>query len=163
MTKVDVSFFKPFIDGTLKTLKIQCNLEATHAKPFIKGTQPQPDFEIAGVIGITSSSFNGTITLCFPKNVYLKIMNNMLGEVFTEISKDLQDGAAELLNIIFGSAKVILNEQGHTIQKAIPTVICGKGLSTSHMGRGSVMVLPFTTSEGEFHIEIVTEGISIAG
>ena len=160
--KVDVNFFKPFIDGTRNTIKIQCNLEITHGKPFIKGTQAQPPFEIAGVIGITSNAFTGTITICFPATVYLKIMSNMLGETFTEISRDLQDGAAELMNIIFGSAKVILNQQGYAIQKAIPTVICGTNLNTSHMGSGAVMVLPFNTDVGEFHIEIVTEGVSMA-
>src|SRR5262245_39596069 len=134
MPQLDVSFFKPFVDGTLKTLKIQCNLEGSPGKPFIKGTQAQPEFEIAGVIGITSEKFSGNITLCFPGKVYLTLMSNMLGEQFTEINKDLQDGAAELLNIIFGSAKVVLNQQGHTIQKAIPTVIRGTALQTTYIG-----------------------------
>ena len=160
--KIDVNFFRPFIDGTRNVLKVQCNLDITHEKPFIKGTRAQPDFEIAGIIGITSTVFTGTITICFPAKVYLKIMSNMLGEEFTEISRDLEDGAAELMNIIFGSAKVVLNEQGYAIQKAIPTVIAGSKLRTSHMGKGSVMVLPFQTAVGEFHIEIVTEGISMA-
>jgi hypothetical protein len=48
-------------------------------------------------------------------------MGKMLGEEFKAITQDLQTGAAELLNIIFGSAKVVLNEQGYAIQKAIPT------------------------------------------
>jgi len=158
---LDVNFFKPFIDGTRNTLKIQCGLDIIHDKPFIKGSKPQPDFQIAGVIGITSNAFTGTITICFPAKVYLKIMSNMLGEECKEITKDLQDGAAELMNIIFGSAKVILNQQGYSIQKAIPTVICGTHLSTTHMGSGTVMVLPFKMEEGEFHIEIVTEGQSL--
>lgn len=161
MAQLDVKFFKPFVDGTLNTLKVQCNLEATHGKPFIKGSQPQPDFEIAGVIGITSDGFSGNITLCFPGPVYLALMSNMLGEKFTEITQDLQDGAAELLNIIFGSAKVILNQQGYTIQKAIPTVIRGDRLTTTYLGSKTVFVLPFNTSAGEFHIEISTESQSI--
>lgn len=160
MTQLDVNFFKPFIDGTLNTLKVQCKLEATHSKPFIKGTQVQPEFEIAGVIGLTSDAFSGSITLCFPAAVYLTLMSNMLDENFTEITKDLQDGAAELLNIIFGSAKAILNKQGYTIQKAIPTVVRGKQLQTTYIGSKQVIVLPFKSTSGEFHIEIVTEAKS---
>ncbi len=160
MSNLDVKFFKPFVDGTQNTLKVQCNLESSHDKPFIKGTRDQPIFDIAGVIGITSTTFNGSITICFPKNVYLKIIGNMLGETFTEITPDLRDGAAELLNIIFGSAKVVLNQQGYNIQKALPSVISGHDLQTSTgNGRNKVMVLPFKTSEGEFHIEILTDSI----
>ncbi|MGK5083067.1 chemotaxis protein CheX [Bdellovibrionota bacterium FG-1] len=162
MPQLDVNFFKPFIDGTLNTLKIQCQLEATHAKPFIKGTQPQPKFEIAGVIGLTSETFAGNITICFPAVVYLTLMSNMLGEKYTEITQELQDGAAELLNIIFGSAKAILNKQGYTIQKAIPTVIRGESLQTSYIGSGQVIVLPFVTPAGDFHIEISMETKSLS-
>jgi chemotaxis protein CheX len=161
MSQLDVKFFKPFVDGTIKTLKIQCSLESTPDKPFIKGTQPQPTFELAGVIGITSDAFNGTITLCFPKEVFLVLMSNMLGEKYAEITEELQSGAAELLNIIFGSAKVVLNAQGYTIQKAIPTAIRGTALQTAHLGPNPVMVLPFKTSAGEFHIEISTENRSL--
>ncbi len=161
--KLDVNFFKPFIDGTRHTLKVQCDLDVVHDKPFIKGTRPQPEFQIAGIIGITSTAFTGTITICFPKAVYLKIIGTMLGEVYTEITPDLQDGASELMNIIFGSAKVVLNQQGYAIEKAIPTVICGDNLVTAQIGRGTVMVLPFHTPTGEFHIEIVTEGLAMAG
>ena len=152
--QLDVKFLKPFVDGTLNTLKIQCQLEATTEKPYIKGKQPQPEFEIAAVIGITSNAFNGTITLLFPEKVYLTLMSNMLGETFTEITSDLQDGAAELLNIIFGGAKVALSNQGYSVQKAIPTVVRGKLLQTTHLGSAGIFVLPFTTTAGVFHIEI---------
>lgn len=157
MSQLDAKFFKPFVDGALTTFKVQCRIEVKHLKPFLKGTQAQPTFDIAGVIGITSPSFNGSVTLCFPKKVYLKIMGNMLGENYQEITDELKDGAAEILNIIYGSAKTILNQQGFTIQKAIPTVVYGTGLQTAHLGSGPVMVLPFTTEAGEFHIEISTE------
>ncbi|MGK5086379.1 chemotaxis protein CheX [Bdellovibrionota bacterium FG-2] len=157
MSQLDVKFFKPFVDGTIHTLKIQCSLEAKHDKPFVKGQKEQPPFEIAGVIGLTSQAFTGSITICFPEKVYLTMMSNMLGETFTAITKDLQDGAAELLNIIFGQAKSVLNQQGYTIQKAIPTVVRGTNLTTTQLGGGPVIVLPFLTSVGEFHIEICTE------
>ncbi|MDR3608377.1 MAG: chemotaxis protein CheX [Oligoflexia bacterium] len=158
---MDALFFKPFVEGTLRTLRVQCNLEAKHEKPFIKGKAPQPQFDIAAVIGVTSSAFNGTITICFPEAVFLQLMSNMLGEKQTEITKDLEDGAAELLNIIFGQAKIVLTGQGYTVEKAIPTVIRGTNLKTSHSADHPVIVLPFKTSAGEFDIEIVTERKSL--
>lgn len=151
---MNISFFKPFIEGTKNTLKIQCNIDITHDKPFIKGSQTQPDFDIAGIIAINSAELTASMAICFPKSVYLKVISSMLGEVYTEITDELQDGAAELLNIIFGAAKVALNQQGYTLQKAIPTVICGKQISTNQTSKGSVIVIPFKIGDGEFHIEI---------
>lgn len=157
MEKLDAKFFKPFVEGTMNTLKVQCGLEVTSDKPFVKGSVPQPSYAIAGVIGITSSAFNGTITLCFPEKVFLGVMGKMLGEPCTEINQDLQDGVAELLNIIFGQAKIILNQQGYTIQKAIPSVIRGIDIVTTAVTTGPVIVLPFKVEFGEFHVEISSE------
>jgi CheY-specific phosphatase CheX len=154
---MDASFFKPFIEGTLNTFKVQCKTSATHEAPFFKGTKPQPDFAIAGVIGITSAKFTGTITLCFPEKVFLGMMERMLDEKFAVLTDELQDGVAEMLNIIFGHAKVILNQQGHTIQKAIPTVIRGDKIHTSHLSASKVVVLSFVTDLGTFQIEICSE------
>jgi len=161
MSQMEARFFKPFVDATIKTLKIQCNLDATHEKPYIKGTKPQQEYDLAAVIALTSNAFNGTITLSFPKNTFLGVMANMLGEKYTEISAELEDGAAELLNIIFGQAKLALTEQGYSVEKAIPTVIRGAGLKTKIVASQPVIVLPFVTAAGSFEIEVGAEGKSI--
>jgi len=157
MSQLDTSFFKPFIEGTLNTIQVQCNLKATGEVPYIKGTRPLMDVAIAGNIGITSPKFNGSITLCFPEKVFLGMMERMLGERFPEITAELQDRVAELLNIIFGHAKVILNNQGHTIQKAIPMVIRGANIQTIQMSKNKTFVLPFSTERGPFSIEICSD------
>jgi chemotaxis protein CheX len=157
LPQINPNFFKPFVDGAVRTLRIQCNLEATTEKPFIKGTVEQPSFGIAAIIGVISSSFTGTITLCFTESVFLGIMSNMLGEKYTSITPDLEDGAAELLNIIFGQAKVVLSSQNIEVQKAIPTVIRGDNLRTANSSRVPVIVIPFRTPLGLFQFEIATE------
>jgi chemotaxis protein CheX len=161
MSQMDVRFFKPFVDATIKTLKVQCNTDTTHEKPYIKGTKPQPEFDLAAVIALTSNAFNGTITLSFTKNTFLNVMAGMLGEKHAEITAELEDGAAELLNIIFGQAKLTLTQEGYTVEKAIPTVIRGAGLKTRIVSPQPVIVLPFATAAGVFEIEIVAEGKSI--
>lgn len=162
MEQLDVQFFKPFVEGTLHTLKVQCSLEAKPGKPYFKGSEKEAEnIEIAAVIGLTSNAFNGSITLCFPKNVFLTIMSNMMGETYSEITNELEDGAAELLNIIFGQAKKVLNEKDYSIQKAIPTVVRGSHIHTTHLTKNKIVVLPFTTERGNLYIEISTESKSL--
>ena len=81
-------------------------------------------------------------------------MGNMIGETYEVIDKELEDGAGELLNIIFGHAKAILNNKGYNIQKAIPTIVRGKDLAINHISSNKTIVLPFESPEGPFHIEI---------
>lgn len=161
MSKMDVNFFKPFVDGTLETLKVMCNLEAKPGKPFFKGQGPKLDTEIAALIGLASTAFAGNIALSFTKPTFLGIMKGMLGEDHKEITTELQDGAGELLNIIFGHAKRVLNTQGYDIQKAIPSIIRGQNIEAIHITTTPVIVLPFLTPTGEFHIEICAEAKSM--
>jgi chemotaxis protein CheX len=154
MPKIDGVFLKPFIEGTKTTLKVQCGVDSTIGAPYIKGSGPETKADIAAVIGLTSETFNGTLTLLFSKQLYLKAMTNMLGEAVTTINKDNQDGAGELLNIIFGWAKKVLNPKGYTIQKAIPTVLTGDNMTTRQLTTAAVYVLPFKTEFGMLYIEI---------
>ncbi len=154
MTSMDPGFFKPFVEGTIKVLKVQCKVDVILGKPFLKGETPQPNFQIAGVIGLTSDTFTGTLTLSFEESSFLEIMGNMLGEKFETLTPDLQDGAGELLNMIFGHAKRVHNDLGNNIRMALPTVFVGSNLGTRTVGGEKVMVIPFKTDRGEFHIEI---------
>ncbi len=154
---MDANFFKPFVDGAKHTLKLQCSLDAKPCKPFYKpeksdGGANVIQYDIAGIIGLTSTTFTGSIALCFPKTVFLEIMGKMLGENFSEITDELSDGAAELLNIIFGQAKAVLNEQGHSLEKAIPTVIRGTNIQTRPLSKNPTIVLPFDIGNGIFHL-----------
>ena len=154
MSSINPQFFKPIIEGTLETLKTQCGIEARGWKPFYKGQGEQGECAIAAVLGINSAVFDGSLIISFSEAVFLKIMGGMLGENFTTITTDMEDGAAELLNIIYGSAKSTLNKSGYALEKAIPSVVRGKGLTTRTASQEPVVVLPFQTPDGDFYIEI---------
>lgn len=152
--KVDVAFLNPFITGAMEAIKVQCFTEATPGKIIVKKPTDFFPVEIAAVLGIVSPVFNGSIAICFAKETFLNLMTKMLGEPCKEITKDLEDGAGELLNIIFGHAKRELNERGYGIEKAIPTIVRGKGIEVRHMTPSPTMLLPFSSDAGSFHIEI---------
>jgi CheY-specific phosphatase CheX len=59
--------------------------------------------------------------------------------------------------MIFGHAKTILNEQGHSLQKALPTVVRAPNMRLNHAGAGPALLLPFTAKEGDFYMEIRME------
>ena len=155
--KLDVNFISPFIDGALQVLEIQCQLKAKAGKPFLKGQGPVLEADIAAVIGLTSKAFTGSVAICFPEKIFLALMGNMLGSPVTEITKDLEDGAAELLNIIFSTAKSVLNDKGYAIARAIPTIVSGQALSVRHLTTETTVVLPFETDYGVFHVEVAVE------
>lgn len=151
---IDINFVNPFLHATLNVLKVQASIEATPGKPYLKKEGAVMSGDVSGVIGIVSETFNGSVVITFPEATFLKVMSGMLGEEITTLNKDITDGAGEITNMIFGQAKVTLNDRGYGIKMALPTVVTGKGHTLSALSKGPTVVVPFTSPAGDFFVEI---------
>jgi chemotaxis protein CheX len=151
---LDTAFINPFLEATLNVLKVQANIEARPGKICLKKNDKDFRSDISGIIGIVSDTFNGSVIIGFPKETFLKVISSMLGEDFSEINKDILDGAGEITNMIFGQAKVALNEKGHGIKTALPSVVHGQNHSLSTELKGAIVVIPFESTAGNFYVEI---------
>lgn len=151
---LDTEFINPFLTATMHVLKVQASVEVTAGQVYVKKADDKYFGDVSGIIGIVSDAFNGTVIISFPEKTFLKVMSSMLGEEYTKLEKEIIDGAGELTNMIFGQAKVVLNEKGYGIKTAIPSVITGKDHSTSSLTKGPIVVVPFSSPVGEFFVEI---------
>ena len=152
--QLDTNFVNPFLTATMHVLEVQANIEAIAQDIYIKKDKDKYFGDISGIIGIVSETFTGSVIISFPEATFLKIMSNMLGEDVSIINKETSDGAGELTNMIFGQAKITLNEKGYGIKTAIPSVVTGKDHSLSSLTTGPVVVIPFKSNAGEFYVEI---------
>ena len=151
---LDTDFINPFLNATLNVLKVQASVDAKPGKVFVKTDAQKSVGDISGVIGLVSDSFSGSVNITFPEKVFLEIVSGMLGETYTEMSQDIIDAAGEITNMIFGQAKVILNEKGYGIKTAIPSVVSGKNHALETLTKGPIVVVPFESSKGSFFVEI---------
>ena len=143
---LDVDFINPFLGSVVRTLSVQTSTEATPGKLAIKKPGEPLLGDISGVIGIVSPSLNGAVVISFPAATFLGLMSKMLGEECKEITRDLESGAGELINIIFGQAKVVLNHRGYALKTALPTIIVGRNHSVLNSSAGLVVIIPFETA-----------------
>jgi chemotaxis protein CheX len=159
--RFDVALINPFLDATINTLKVQARVPCTALKPQISSVGAKisgPEISIAGVITIATPRHQGSITIAFPEIVFLKICESMFGEPQAAITGEVEDAAGELLNIIYGSAKAVLNNtHGYQLTPVLPTVLSGERLNIRQRKNQNVIVLPFKTEHGPFQIEIAFE------
>lgn len=153
-TKVDVNFINPFIKATLRVLSETCHTTAVKENIFLR-TKGQISGDISAIIPMNSQYYQGSMAVSFTKPCFLKIISKMLGEGSTDIHEGIRDAAGEICNQIFGLAKTELNEMGHQIQPAIPTVIAGDNHEISHIIVGPCVAVKFSTEAGTFTIEAV--------
>lgn len=125
----------------------------------IKGTEiskpdPVSGIEIVSVLGMKGKSFAGTLALCFPKKTFLGVVNQMLGESYSEINQENSDAASELLNIMYGNARVKINNEGHEFLPALPTIIRGQNIGVIHPEVSHIFRINCECEHGSFHVEI---------
>lgn len=158
----DVNFINPFLSSTKKVLKVQCFMEITPEKPYIKkATDPLLLGDVSGIISINSETFTGTLAISMSEPIFLKVVSNMLGTVNDKIEEKNVDLIGELSNMILGQAKIELMAMGYSIQSALPSCVWGKDHKIKHFGGGQCVVLPFKTEVGNLYIEIMTNNASI--
>lgn len=151
---LDTNFVNPFLTAALHVLKVQASVEAQAGKIYVKKPNESLLGDVSGVIGIVSDAFEGSVVISFPEQTFLNVMSGMLGETFTVLNKEILDGAGEITNMIFGQAKIVLNEQGYGIKSALPSVVSGRNHTIMGLTKGPIVVVPFTGSAGEFFVEI---------
>lgn len=97
----------------------------------------------------------GAFVLSLSEEVAKKLASNILHEEKKNIDRDVIDVIGELINIITGSTKGLLSQQGFTFKFSTPTYILGKGTRLLKDDEYAPYIcIPFTSMYGRFTIMI---------
>jgi chemotaxis protein CheX len=147
---MNVAYINPFIISTIKTFQTMMNVEVKPGKPSLK-TDGQPAYDVSGIIGLSGEA-QGAIALSFTEAVALKVVSGMVGTEIKGVGVELTDGIGELANIIAGFAKKDFTDFSLSI--SLPNVIVGRNHRISSPSGAPSILVPFTSSIGEFCMEI---------
>jgi CheY-specific phosphatase CheX len=150
--KIILEFLKTYVDCTKFVFENSCMLQnITHQKPMLLNKANTKRYDLEGSIHLKSDFFEGYFYVSFTKEVYFKVLEKVLGDVYTEINAGNVDFAAELVNMIYGQSKVYLNESGHNFKKVFPKFIPMPPLQVSEY---PVFLVPIDTDIGTIDIKI---------
>jgi CheY-specific phosphatase CheX len=149
--KINLEFLKVFVDSTKRVLNEFCNLEkVSHGRPYLRTIEHSIKYDLMGDIVLKSEIFEGRLKLGFQSEIYLDLINKVLMIDATEVSDDNVDFIAELVNMIYGQSKIILNETGHNFLKVIPRF----ELNPEDNFKYHTIVVPLNTTIGLINLEI---------
>lgn len=151
---LDPAIPKTLMDSMKEAFLVQASTNVEIVKASAIDSHQGQGAALIAAIGIKSSALNGTLAICFPKECFLGIVNKMLGEKYTDIDKDNVDAAGEMLNIIYASARVKINQLGHDFAPAIPTVTRGSSIQISHGSAPKIVRVDCKCEYGSFHLEV---------
>lgn len=149
---MDVRYINPFLSGAVEVLGTMAMVQLTPGKPFLKKAQEAMG-DVSGIVGMSGGA-SGSLSVTFTFPVLQAVMRNMLGEEVETVNADVKDAVGELTNMISGSARKYLQEEGLTLSAGVPTVVAGKDHSITHAISGPVLVIPFECPHGKVIIEV---------
>lgn len=144
------NLIEAFTAGALEAMKIQCSTDFKVFGSCSNLTDAGMKGDIGSIIQVTGKDFCGTVFLQFPESTFLYVMCGMIGEQFAKLTPDIEDGAGELLNIIFGFAKRHLSERDYQLEMAIPVTLNGAELEQWQQANQQSTAILFSSEGGNF-------------
>jgi chemotaxis protein CheX len=151
-SRPSAEIINPFVHSTINALETMAFIKPGIGKPFLKN-QNDPVCDVSGSIGLIGE-IAGTINVNFETEVICKIVSNMLGESHTEIDNTVVDAVGEIANMVAGGAKGEMQGKGMNFNIALPNVTVGHRHSHAFPPDIPTIVIPFTTEQGEFTVEV---------
>jgi chemotaxis protein CheX len=149
---MNVEMINAFVDSTINVIKTMAFIDSTAGAPYLKKGEAAHG-DVSGIIGFTGSVV-GSLAVSFSEKCILKIASNMMGEEFPAITNDIEDAVGELTNMISGDARKRLQNEQLKVAASIPSVVSGKDHIIKHVLGTSSVVIPFTTADGSFAVDI---------
>jgi chemotaxis protein CheX len=149
---MDVKFINPFIFGTMEVMEKMAFIKPVAGKPYAK-TDDTARGDISGIIGMTGDA-TGSLAMSFSEACIIGIVAKMLGERYSEVNRSVLDAVGELTNMISGASRKLMEKDDLKVIAAIPTIVFGRSHMIYHVIKGPSIVIPFTTDEGKFVIDV---------
>lgn len=150
-----VEIAKPFIHATIHVLSTMAGITPSPGVPYVKKTL-QAQGDVSAIVGITGDKA-GSISVTFTKQCAIGLVRGMLGDDIQDILQDTKDAVGEITNMISGQARSGLSELGLNFQGSTPSVVMGDNHVISHITKGPVVAIPFSSPAGDFTVEFCFE------
>jgi chemotaxis protein CheX len=111
---------------------------------------------VTAMVGLAGTC-NGIVCLHTSQTLALSLTAQMLGMDISEVNDDVDDALGEIANMVGGSFKHHLSNNGDDIKLSTPSVVTGTDYSFSSGRSGDALTVVFSANGEEFLVSIVLE------
>ncbi|MFO8085051.1 MAG: chemotaxis protein CheX [Desulfobacterales bacterium] len=143
-----MDFYEKIIEVTKEIFESMIMLDVTPDQPL---TEHVSKFtcSLSAMVGFAGFK-QGNLVIHAPKEVAMGLTRDFLGIDINDINEDVQDAMGELANMIAGSLKPVISNNGKNIELSLPSVVYGEQYSMTVIAKADWIIVPFTISHGRF-------------
>jgi len=138
-----------FVTAVREVFSTMLGTTVTVSSPHQKCT-PAPTHDVSALIGL-SGQVIGSMVLSFNQSTAVNAAAAFSGTSIPADHPDFPDAIGELANMIAGAAK---KHFGASASISVPSIIMGSGHSVARLQNVPCIVIPCSTTFGDFAIEI---------
>ena len=154
--KMNVEYINPFIESVYELFQTMLSAEVKRGEIGVSKGEGNPR-DVMALIGLSGPA-RGTVSLAFPTATALAMVGRILSIEVKTVDETVSDGIAEIVNIVAGSAKAKLYQEGETpIDLSLPTVVRGNSYQIDYPTQSVWLEVPFNSSLGEFNLRVTFE------
>ncbi|MFQ5500176.1 MAG: chemotaxis protein CheX [Candidatus Zixiibacteriota bacterium] len=152
-TEIKLETVEPFIDGTVDVIKKMTDQDVTRQDLYLKRSYYMSG-DISGVMRLSGDT-EGVVAIAFRKDLASSLVARMVSCDESELSiDDIMDGIGEIINIISGTARTALSENGSSFDISLPAVVTGYGHQIVHKKEQPLIVVVFDCDGCPFVVEL---------
>lgn len=165
-------FIKTFVNSAKKVFFVQVQSMCEQKVIAVKSKEKELLIgDVSGIIEVMNNNLTYAVVITFPKQTFVNIANKVLSENYTDVTDENIDLASELINIIYGQAKIVFPPQKGNFKLPLPYVNKGRAFegfkfekeTKSKLEEGKVITVSFGSAVGEFFIEVwFPEGTNVS-
>lgn len=143
-----MDFNQKIIEVTKEIFESMIMLEVTPEEPLAEHVS-KFTCSLSAMVGFAGYK-QGNLVIHAPKEVAIGLTQDFLGMEMDDINDDVQDAMGELANMIAGSLKPIISNNGKNVELSLPSVVYGEEYSMAVIAKADWIIVPFIVSHGRF-------------
>ncbi len=143
-----MDFYQKIIEVTQEIFESMIMLDVTPEQPLAEHVS-KFTCSVSAMVGFAGFK-QGNLVIHAPKEVAIGLTRDFLGMDIDEVNEDVQDAMGELANMIAGSLKPIISNNGKNVELSLPSVVYGEEYSMTVVAKADWIIVPFTVSHGRF-------------
>lgn len=150
---MDTKYLEPFVKAVAHCFETMVGTSDLRAGPAECNRPASYPCDISGIIGLSGGAC-GSVALNFTNEAASSVISKMINAPVKQTDPELSDGIGELVNIIAGNAKAHPILQPFNLSISLPNMILGPGHIIVSPKRAEPIIVPFSSSIGNFILEV---------
>jgi len=143
-----MDFNEKIVEVTKEIFETMIMVDVTPGEA-LKEHVSQFKYSLSAMVGFAGFK-QGNLALHLPEAVAKGLTGDFLGMEVDEINEDVQDAMGELANMLAGSMKPFISEDGGKVDLSLPSVVYGEEYTLTVVNEADWMIVPFSVSHGDF-------------